>query len=305
MKIHRLRFARLASATACACATGLVFVLLAGATPGWAEPSPAPGGAAAAASAPAFPSKGGVPPAASPAPAAWRRLLLVGDSIVANVPGATWETGLPARLQSTLPRFVVWTYARGLWTVGLEWYGAPQVGSRASPDPAALRALLVPGDAVVILLGTNDFRLSRALDQVAADYGRLLDRVAMADTLMAGPGATVRVCVTPIWRTDADERNELGLVLADYSKTIRETCSKRGVAVVDGFQLIRPGEKLLLDATGVHPTEAGTEVLGRRLGGKLEAPLSRAPVRAPQRVGTNAVGRRPEAGNGSPREPGP
>ncbi|MFM7140880.1 MAG: SGNH/GDSL hydrolase family protein [Alphaproteobacteria bacterium] len=217
------------------------------------------------------------PPVARVVP--WHRLVLVGDSIVANVPGGSWESGLPARVQSVLPRWVVWPYARGLWTVGLDWYGSNHFGGRGSPDPEALRPMLAPGDAIVILLGTNDFRLSRPIAELMAGYGRLLDRVAQADLIMSVPEPTIRVCVTPIWRKDADKPNDFGLVLADYAKAIREVCSRRGVAVVDGFDLVRPGETQLIDSSDVHPTMEGTRLLGERLGEKLLPVLDRGPAR--------------------------
>ncbi|MFM8411580.1 MAG: hypothetical protein ACKOCT_15055, partial [Alphaproteobacteria bacterium] len=73
--------------------------------------------------------------------------------------------------------------------------------------------------------------------------------------------------------------NDFGLVLADYAKAIREVCSKRGVAVVEGFDLVRPGETHLIDSSDVHPTMEGTRLLGERLGEKLLPVLDRGPAR--------------------------
>ena len=199
----------------------------------------------------------------------WARLLLVGDSIVAGVPGETSESGLPARVQAMLQHWVVWPYARGLWTASLDWYGPAHFGGPARPNVEAVRDLLVPGDAVVLLLGTNDFALSRPLDVFRLEYARMIDRLANAETLTRGPGPTVRVCVTPIWRRDSLIPNRAGLVLADYARAIREVCGGRRLPLVDGLRLLDPRPELFRQ-DGIHPNDAGTQVLGRRLGAELD-----------------------------------
>ncbi|MFM8411005.1 MAG: hypothetical protein ACKOCT_12075, partial [Alphaproteobacteria bacterium] len=93
-----------------AAAAGL---LLAFASAAHGQPSPpaSPANVARGAVAAATPQdtrSSGRPTGAGGAP--WHRLVLVGDSIVANVPSGSWDSGLPARLQSALPRWVVWPY---------------------------------------------------------------------------------------------------------------------------------------------------------------------------------------------------
>lgn len=103
--------------------------------------------------------------------------------------------------------------------------------------------------------------------------------LSTADLVLLGPGPTVRVCVTPIWRTDAARPNLAGTTLADYALAIREVCSSRGVPVIEGLDLLGPGDQARL-VDGVHPDASGIQKMARRLAGKV-APLLEPPPSAP------------------------
>ncbi|MFM8409069.1 MAG: SGNH/GDSL hydrolase family protein, partial [Alphaproteobacteria bacterium] len=128
--------------------------------------------------------------------------------------------------------------------------------------------LLVPGDAVLLMLGSNDYGLGVPMRAFRQRYAEMIDGLSTADVVLQGPGPTVPVCVTPIWRADAALPNYAGETLADYSLAIREICSSRRVPVIDGLELLGPDDEARL-VDGVHPDAPGIQKIARRLAAKV------------------------------------
>ena len=199
---------------------------------------------------------------------------LVGDSILAGTQGVKPPRTIRDYLAVRLPSRSVLQYARGFWTMGLDWYVPTHAGGSARPDPGAIRALLLPGDAVLLMLGSNDLGLAVPMEDFRRRYAEMLVSLSTADVILSGPGPTALICVTPIWRADALRPNRVGANLADYASAIHEVCSSHGVPVVDGLDLIGPEEETLL-GDGLHPDVRGRQQLARRLASKVSPILDR------------------------------
>lgn len=184
--------------------------------------------------------------------------------IVTGAPGGKPRQALRDRLAARLPSKTVLQYSRGFWTMGLDWYVPTQAGGPARPAPSAILPLLLPGDAVLLMLGSNDYGLGVPMEDFRKRYAEMVDGLSTADLVLLGPGPTVRVCVTPIWRANATLPNLAGATLTDYSLAIREVCSSFGVPVIDGLDLLGPDDEARL-VDGVHPDASGIQRMARRL----------------------------------------
>jgi len=105
-------------------------------------------------------------------------------------------------------------------------------------------------DKIIISLGTNQYR-TESMKAVEDFYERLAEVYGNIPVL----------CITPIWRGDAPDAEE---VLARFCKRLKEICAKySNITVVDGFKLVPHLEEYFLDK--LHPNALGCEVYGRNL----------------------------------------
>ena len=74
------------------------------------------------------------------------------------------------------------------------------------------------------------------------------------------------IVITPIWRGDRPECDELILDMKEY---LNKTCANyKNVVVIDGYQLIPHIEYYFLDK--LHPNGLGMEVYGRNLASTIK-----------------------------------
>ena len=105
-------------------------------------------------------------------------------------------------------------------------------------------------DKIIISLGTNQYR-TESMEAVEEFYERLAEVYGNIPVL----------CITPIWRGDAPDAEE---VLARFCQRLKEICAKySNITVVDGFKLVPHLEEYFLDK--LHPNALGCEVYGRNL----------------------------------------
>ena len=185
------------------------------------------------------------------------------------------------------------------WT-GAECFGYGIGGTRIAiqqiptPEPnrhkdqhfaSRVDSMIEDADIVVVFGGTNDFG-----DGDAA-FGEMTDRredtfcgayhVLMEKLIDRYPDATI-VVMTPLHRLSEDETayNELGVrrmgPLSKYVDAIKEIAGSYGVQVLDTFRVsgMQPRfeplrQKYMPD--GLHPNDAGNELLAKRLLGLLSA----------------------------------
>jgi lysophospholipase L1-like esterase len=178
-----------------------------------------------------------------PAPSQ-RRWLVYGDSIaegwVASKPSGAW----PA----------VAGRAFGLDVVNCGYAGAAR-GEIASAEQLAR----VAADVISVSHGTNCWtRTPHSAAMVRAGMAAFLT------VLRQGHPTTPIVVVSPVLRPDAEATaNRLGATLADLRAAIEEVATARGdVTLVPGLPLL--DASLLAD--GIHPGDAGHEVLATAIG---------------------------------------
>jgi hypothetical protein len=118
-----------------------------------------------------------------------------------------------------------------------------------------------------IPLGVSGFYSSVSLDDFTSAYQTI------AQT--AKNQAEQLICVTPIWCGNADEPNQIGLVLEDYRAAIRMVCGANGFPVVEGDTLVPHDAVFFLTAeVPLHPNAAGLRYFARNLAPQLD-PLLR------------------------------
>lgn len=106
-------------------------------------------------------------------------------------------------------------------------------------------------EKIIVALGTNQYRDENAVKSVEEYY----------ETLVGIYGDTPILCITPIWRGDAPDAEE---VLGNYGKAIRKVCEKYpNIKVIDGYTLVPHLSEYYLD--NLHPNVLGAEIYGRNL----------------------------------------
>lgn len=133
-------------------------------------------------------------------------------------------------------------------------------------------------DAVVVFGGTNDYgHGDSAFGDVDSDDEDIYTFCGAVNRLITVlkrdyPKAEL-VFMTPLHRKGEEEpRRGGGKPLADYARAIAAICARRGVKVIDLFAMnpIDP-EDVNLISDGLHPSDAGHEILARVVGEALLA----------------------------------
>lgn len=105
-------------------------------------------------------------------------------------------------------------------------------------------------DKIIISMGTNQYEMETMKD-VEEYYVRLKELY----------GDTPVLCITPIWRGDAPDRES---VLVNFCQKIKDICEKySNITVIDGFKLVPHASEYFLD--NLHPNSLGCEMYGRNL----------------------------------------
>ncbi|MFC3797964.1 SGNH/GDSL hydrolase family protein [Cohnella sp. GCM10012308] len=179
-------------------------------------------------------------PGASVAPASERssrRLLSLGDSITQGFDSRNPAGAYPVRLARLLDAELL----------------NQGVGQHDFDPDSFDPALPYEPDLITVAYGVNDWAKDRSSEEIAADAGALLTKIATRYD-----GVPILV-ITPIWAHHQDERKAAG-TLSDVRRTIADAVASADgagghVHVVDGTGLV-PGSPYLF-ADGVHPTEEG------------------------------------------------
>ena len=77
--------------------------------------------------------------------------------------------------------------------------------------------------------------------------------------------------MTPLHRINEDLPSKPeGKILEDYVNAIRTICKKRGIALIDLFEMnpLDPNDKVLVP-DGLHPSDAGHKILAEVIGKEL------------------------------------
>jgi lysophospholipase L1-like esterase len=115
-------------------------------------------------------------------------------------------------------------------------------------------------DGLVINLGTNDWAQNADLDVFERDYDALLASLP--------PGLRV-VCMGPTWSAEEGRPNAGGHTKDDFRAATRRACGARGIPYIEGRDAIPASRRYFPD--GVHPDDAGHELMGRWLRDQLAA----------------------------------
>lgn len=105
-------------------------------------------------------------------------------------------------------------------------------------------------DKIIVSMGTNQYE-TESMKDVEEFYQRLKEIY----------GETPVLCITPIWRGDAPDKES---VLVRFCQKTKEICEKySNIMVVDGFKLVPHASEYFLD--NLHPNSLGCEMYGRNL----------------------------------------
>jgi lysophospholipase L1-like esterase len=185
------------------------------------------------------------------------KLLVIGDSIQAG-------TGLPPGTKLA----VDWIREGGIRVLNVSRPGAGVTLPHSMPPLAfkgtcfaQLPDFLEP-DAIVIALGTNDWRHEKTLEEFLDAYAQLLDTL---------PRGVPVICVSPTWREDEWKPNKSGFSLDSFRAGLWLLCSERGFAYLEGSAAI-PHVPIFYDDL-VHPNALGHSFLGRFLYEELRGRL--------------------------------
>ena len=129
-------------------------------------------------------------------------------------------------------------------------------------------------DAVVVFGGTNDYGHgdvpfgdfeSEEIYTFCGAVNSLISKL-MRDF----PKAKI-IFMTPIHRLNEEQPSQPdGKTLEDYVNAIREICKKRGIPVIDLFEInpLDPSDEVLVP-DGLHPSDAGHSVMAEVIGAEL------------------------------------
>jgi len=133
-------------------------------------------------------------------------------------------------------------------------------------------------DAVVVFGGTNDYgHGDSTFGNVNSDDEDIYTFCGAVNQLISAlkrdyPKAEL-VFMTPLHRKGEEKpRRAGGEPLADYAKALLTICTRRGVKVIDlfGMNPLNPEDPAVIP-DGLHPNDAGHEVLARTVGEALLA----------------------------------
>jgi len=105
-------------------------------------------------------------------------------------------------------------------------------------------------DKIIVALGTNQYR-TESMRDIEEYYERLSEIYGNRPVL----------CITPIWRGDAPDSEE---VLARFCQRTKDICAKYpNITVVEGFSLVPHAPEYFID--NLHPNALGSEIYGKNL----------------------------------------
>jgi lysophospholipase L1-like esterase len=207
------------------------------------------------------------------------RIVTAGDSITAGVGASSAAAAYPARLAALLgPGFVVQPEA----TSGATLLRAGRPSYRQTPGVA--NAVSAAPDIITVMLGTNDSKASNWTgDAVFVD-----DYVALLDTFRSRLGA---VDLYPMLPPPANEAEIRGSLVADeIIPAILDAARRRDLTVIDAHTPLAGSVQTLL-TDGVHPTDAGHQLIAEQVRAALVDERVLRPLPAPwQRLDVGATG---------------
>lgn len=176
-----------------------------------------------------------------------RRILMIGDSITQGYDASSPEKAYSVQIAR---RANVEAVNKGI--AGEQFFGRF----------AALRDNFEP-DLITVAYGTNDWRhgtKTRFTRECKAFFENL--RQSYPDKPI--------VAITPLWRVDIDNAQEIGEPLSFITEYIKEVAKAvPDMIVIDGIDLI-PHDAKLYQTDGVHPLDAGFENYSKNLWAELE-----------------------------------
>ena len=133
-------------------------------------------------------------------------------------------------------------------------------------------------DAVVVFGGTNDYghgdSIFGSIDSDDEDIYTFCGAVNhLISTLQQDYPQAELIFMTPLHRKGEEQpRREGGEPLAEYVKALIAICTRRGVKVIDLFAInpLDPEDPAVIP-DGLHPNDAGHEILARTVGEALLA----------------------------------
>ena len=129
-------------------------------------------------------------------------------------------------------------------------------------------------DTVVVFGGTNDYGHGDAplgeteSEDIYTFCGAVNSLISKLE--MDFPKAKI-IFMTPLHRLNEMQPSQPdGKTLEDYVKAIREICKKRGVAVIDLFEInpLDPGDEVLVP-DGLHPSDEGHKIMAEVIAEEL------------------------------------
>jgi lysophospholipase L1-like esterase len=216
-----------------------------------------------------------------------------GDSITAGEDGTLSSSRLGPRIilvgreyPTVLGQRLAAAYPAQAASIRVTNRGRP---TESAGDPATLtrfsQTLGEGYEVVLIMEGTNDLaaRDSLVLPQTIANLRNMLSQAISRNVV------PYLATVPPMIR---DRSRTLGATTVPFlNPLIRQLASESGVTLVDVAASFGGDGPLddsgLLGADGLHPTEAGYQVIAGAFLGKLQATLERTPAAAPRSTVTN------------------
>ena len=129
-------------------------------------------------------------------------------------------------------------------------------------------------DLIVVFGGTNDYGHGDALfgdvdsDDICTFCGAVNSLISKLERDF--PKAEI-VFMTPLHRIGEEVPSKPeGKILEDYVNAIRTICKKRGIALIDLFEMnpLDPNDKVLVP-DGLHPSDAGHKIMAEVIGEEL------------------------------------
>lgn len=126
----------------------------------------------------------------------------------------------------------------------------------ATTEQMADAAAPIDADTLVVLAGTNDLAFGIPFDDVAANLGRIVDRVGIDEVVV--------VSIPPMEAFPEDA--------IEFNEQLEELADDRGWRFVDASAGLRNDDGRFREGMtfdGLHPSEAGARVLGEAIADEL------------------------------------